>query len=52
MFHLKTLIVIIIIISIFKDDNVFSIIASLSYGPSMNTDVDYYRTYLFVRTFC
>ena len=35
---------IIIIISIFKEDNVFSIIASLPYGPPMNTDIDYYRT--------
>ena len=37
-------IIIIIIISIFKEDNVFSIIASLPYGPPMNTDIDYYRT--------
>ena len=35
--------VIIIIISIFKEDNVFSIIASLPYGPPVNTDIDYYR---------
>ena len=34
----------IIIISIFKEDNVFRIIASLPYGPPMNTDIDYYRT--------
>ena len=37
--------VIIIIISIFKEDNVFSIIASLPYGPPVNTDLDYYRTF-------
>ena len=44
---------IIIIISIFKEDNVFSIIASLPYGPPMNTDIDYYQTFffLFFRTF-
>ena len=38
------IIIIIIIISILKEDNVFSIIASLPYGPPMNTDIDYYRT--------
>ena len=38
--------VIIIIISIFKEDNVFSIIASLPYGPPVNTDIDYYRNFL------
>ena len=37
--------IIIIIISIFKKDNVFSIIASLPYGPPMNTDIDYYQTF-------
>ena len=37
--------VIIIIISIFKEDNVFSIIASLPYGPPVNTDIDYYRNF-------
>ena len=36
-----------IIISIFKQDNVFSIIASLSYGPPVNTDIDYYQTLFF-----
>ena len=41
--------ILIIIISIFKEDNVFSIIASLPYGPPMNTDIDYYQT--FFRTF-
>ena len=38
-------IIIIIIISIFKEDKVFSIIASLPYGPPVNTDIDYYRTF-------
>ena len=32
-------------ISIFKEDNVFSIIASLPYGPPVNTDIDCYRTF-------
>ena len=40
----RLMIIIIIIISIFKEDNVFSIIASLPYGPPMNTDIDYYQT--------
>ena len=40
-----TIIIIIIIISISKEDNVFSIIASLPYGPPVNTDMDYYRTF-------
>ena len=39
--------IIIIIISIFKEDNVFSITASLPYGPPVNTDIDYYRTSFF-----
>ena len=39
------MIIIIIIISIFKEDNVFSITASLPYGPPVNTDIDYYRTF-------
>ena len=39
------IITIIIIISIFKEDNVFSIIASLPYGPPVNTVIDYYRTF-------
>ena len=39
------IIIIIIIISIFKEDIVFSIIASLPYGPPVNTDTDYYRTF-------
>ena len=37
--------IIIITISIFKEDNVFSIIASLPYGPPVNTDIDYYWTF-------
>ena len=41
----------IIIISIFKEDNVFSIIASLPYGPPMNTDIDYYQTFFFLSFF-
>ena len=39
------MIMIIIIISIFKEDNVFSIAASLPYGLPVNTDIDYYRTF-------
>ena len=35
--------IIIIIISIFKEDNVFSMNASLPYGPPVNTDIAYYR---------
>ena len=41
------IIIIIIIISIFKEDNVFSITASLPYDPPVNTDIDYYRTFFF-----
>ena len=45
-FHTRErVIIIIIIISIFKEDNVFSITASLPYGPPVNTDIDYYRTF-------
>ena len=39
------MIIIIIIISIFKEDNVFSITASLPYGPPVNTDIDYNQTF-------
>ena len=39
------IIIIIIIISIFKEDNVFSITAILPYGPPVNTDIGYYRTF-------
>ena len=42
---LTDVIIIIIIISIFKEDNVLSIIASLPYGPPVNTDIDYYQTF-------
>ena len=35
----------IISIFIFKEDNVFSITASLPYGPPVNTVIDYYRTF-------
>ena len=45
-------IIIIIIISIFKEDNVFSITASLPYGPPVNTDIDYYRTIFGLVNFC
>ena len=43
----------IIIISIFiEDDNVFSTAASVPYGPLVNTDIDYFRTFfVIVRTF-
>ena len=33
-----------IIISIFKEDNILSITASLPYGPPVNKDINYYRT--------
>ena len=49
-FHLPY--VIIIIISIFKEDNVFSITASFPYGPPVNTDIDYYRTFFRLVYFC
>ena len=45
MWVLIKIIIIMIIISIFKEDNVFSITASLPYGPPVNTDIDYYRTF-------
>ena len=41
-----------LIISIFKEDNVFSMIASLRYGPPVNTDIDYYRTFFRLLLFC
>ena len=37
---------ILIIISIFKEDNVFSMTANFPYGPPVNTDNDYHRTFL------
>ena len=46
------IIIIIIIISIFKEDNVFSITAILPYGPPVNTDIDYYRTFFGLVYFC
>ena len=42
---LTDVIIIIMTITIFKEDNVFSIIASLPYGPPVNIDIDYYRTF-------
>ena len=45
-------IIIIIIISIFKEDNVFSITASLPHGPPVNTYIDYYRTFFGLVYFC
>ena len=44
--RLIIIIIIIIIISIFIEDNVFSTTASLPYGPLVNTDIDYFRTFL------
>ena len=44
--------VFIIIISIFIEDNAFSTTASLPYGPLVNTDIDYFRTFfVIIRTF-
>ena len=43
---------IIIIISIFKEDSVFSITASLPYGPPVNKDIDYYQTFFGLVNFC
>ena len=34
-----------IIISIFKEDNVFSMSANLPYGPPVNTDIDYFSDF-------
>ena len=46
------IIIIIIIISIFIEDNVFSTTVSLPYGPLVNTDIDYFRTsFVIIRTF-
>ena len=33
------------LLSIFKEDNIFSMTANLPYGPPMNTDIDYYQTF-------
>ena len=35
-------------ISIFIEDNVFSTTASLPYGPLVNTDIDYFRTFFVI----
>ena len=37
--------IIIITISIFKEDNGYSMNASLPFGPPINTDIDYYQAY-------
>ena len=42
----------VILISIFKEDNVFSMTTNLPYGPPVNTDIDYHRTFLFRTAFC
>ena len=34
------------IISIFKEDNLFSMTANLPYSSPLNTDNDYYRTFI------
>ena len=39
------IIIMIIIISIFKEDNISSMTANLPYSPPMNTDNDYYRPF-------
>ena len=41
------MVIIIIIIPIFKEDNEFSINASLPFGPPINTDIDYYQAFFF-----
>ena len=52
MLELKQNEIIIIIISIFIEDNVFSLTASLPYGPLVNTDIHYFRTFfVIIRTF-
>ena len=38
-------VIIMIMISIFNEDNVFSTTTNLPYDPLMNTDNDYYRTF-------
>ena len=43
----RLIIIIIIVISIFIEDNVFSTTASLPYGPLVNTDIDF----VIIRTF-
>ena len=34
------------LLSIFKEDNVFSMTANLPYDPPVNTDIDYNETFL------
>ena len=41
---------VIIISSIFKEDNIFSMTANLPYGPPMNTENDYYQTFFSIST--
>ena len=35
-----------IIISVFQEDNISGLTTSLPYGPPMNTDIDYYQTFI------
>ena len=44
--------IMIIIISIFEEDNVFSITASLPYGLQVNTGINYYQTFFGLVYFC
>ena len=44
----QIIIIIIIMISILNEDNVLSMTAKHPYGPPMNTDIDYYRTFCMV----
>ena len=39
------MIIIIIIISVFQEDDEFTMTTSLPYGHPMNTDIDYYQTF-------
>ena len=50
--QLLSILIIIIIISIFKEDNVFCMIARLPYGPPVNTNIDYYWTFFRLLLFC
>ena len=40
------MITIIIIISVFKEDNVFSMNANLPYGPPLNTDINHFKIFV------
>ena len=42
----------VLIISLFKEDNVFSIAASLQYSPPVNTDTDYDQTFFGLAFLC